>query len=109
LKVSLVLYANRATSAPSTYWLGVVGAAGDERVVSEGAWTIHRGVAGYAEAAAYELDAHAPANLKRFWRVSADVLLPLDETMTPMPGDAAWGYMLSRYTEPYGPRTYVLQ
>jgi len=29
--------------------------------------------------------------------------------MRPLPGNAAWGYMLSRYDAPYGPRTYTLQ
>ena len=57
----------------------------------------------------YELDASAPDDLQRHWRVSEDVLLPLDPGMRPLPGDAAWGYMLSRDTAPYGPRTYTLR
>jgi len=57
----------------------------------------------------YELDAGAPKDLQRHWRVSEDVLLPLDQSMRPLAGNAAWGYMLSRYDAPYGPRTYTLR
>jgi hypothetical protein len=106
-KVSLVLYQDRATSAPSTYWLGLVGVGlGNTRDVTRGTWETRRGTADYPKAVVYELDARAPDDLHRFWRVSEDVLLPLDESMRPKPGNAAWGFMLSRYTAPYGPRTY---
>lgn len=108
-KVSLVLYQNRKTKAPTTYWLGVVDVPADERVVTQGKWTTRRGVKGYPKALVYELDAAAPQNLRRFWRVSEDILLPLDQNMKPIPGNAAWGTMLSRYAEPYGPRTYHMQ
>jgi hypothetical protein len=109
LKVGLVLYQNRKTKAPSTYWLGLIGAAGDERVVTQGRWVARRGVKDYPKAVVYELDTTAPPDLRRFWRVSDDILLPLDQNMKPIPGDAAWGTMLSRYAEPYGPRTYQMQ
>jgi len=107
LKVGLVLYQDRRTRTPTTYWLGLIGAAGNDRVVTQGAWAIRRGVKGYPEAVAYELDAAAPADLRRYWRVNEDILLVLDQNLSPKAGNAAWGYMLSRYTEPYGPRTYT--
>jgi hypothetical protein len=106
LKVGLVLYQDRNAKTPTTYWLGIIGMAGNARVVTQGKWTIHRGVKDYPDATTYELDAAAPPDLRRYWRVSEDILLPLDENMSPKPGNAAWGYMLSRYAEPYGPRTY---
>ena len=106
-KVSLVLYRDRATNAPGTYWLGLVGVGlGSTREVSQGAWATGRGVADYPEAVVYELDAGAPDDLRQFWRVSEDVLLPLDRNMRPRAGNSAWGFMLSRYSAPYGPRTY---
>jgi hypothetical protein len=108
-KVSLVLYEHSATKTPSTYWLGAVGLSGNERIVIEGAWTIRQGVHDFPEAVVYELDAGAPDDLRRHWRVSEDVLLPLDQSLRPQAGNAAWGYMLSRYHAPYGPRTYTLR
>jgi hypothetical protein len=108
MKVGLVLYGNRSTGAPATYWLGVVAvAAGDERAISQGTWTIGSGVQAYPEAVVYELDSNAPADLRHYWRVNGDILLPLDQDRNPKVGNAAWGYMLSRYAAPYGPRTYV--
>jgi hypothetical protein len=109
-KVGLVLYADSAMKAPSTYWLGIVGVgAGNDRIVFQGAWTIRKGVAEFPGAVVYELDASAPYDLRRHWRVSEDVLLPLDASMRPLVGNSAWGYMLSRYAAPYGPRTYTLR
>jgi hypothetical protein len=106
LKVGLVLYQDRRSKKPTTYWLGVIGEDGDNRVVTQGSWTIRRGVQGYPQANTYELDSAAPADLRTFWRVTGDILLPLDQNMSPKPGNMAWGNMLSRDTEPYGPRTY---
>jgi hypothetical protein len=106
LKVGLVLYHDRKESSPSTYWLGIVGSQGNDRLVSTGTWAIRRGVQDYPDALVYELDANAALDLRYFWRVNDDILLPLDQGMTPKVGNAAWGYMLSRYAEPYGPRTY---
>jgi hypothetical protein len=108
-KVGLVLYEHSATRIPSTYWLGLVGLTGNDRIVIQGTWTIRKGVKDFSEAAVYELDASAPDDLQRHWRVSEDVLLPLDQSMRPLAGNAAWGYMLSRYDAPYGPRTYTLR
>jgi hypothetical protein len=108
-KVGLVLYEHSATRTPSTYWLGLVGLTGNDRIVIQGTWTIRKGVKEFPEAVVYELDAGAPDDLQRHWRVSKDVLLPLDQSMRPLPGKAAWGYMLSRYAAPYGPRTYTLR
>ena len=105
MKVSLVLYGR--AQAPSTYWLGILRVGlGNERAVAQGAWTIERGVKDYPSAVVYRLDANAAAGLRSFWRVSDDILLPLDEHARPKPGNGAWGTMLSRDTEPYGPRTY---
>jgi len=106
LKVQLVLYENRKEKTPTTYWLGIVGASGNDRVVTQGAWEIRRGVEGYPEALVYALDQHADEDLRYFWRVNDNILLLLDRRMSPKAGDAAWGYMLSRYDAPYGPRTY---
>jgi hypothetical protein len=105
-KVSLVLYQHEKTRA-RTYWLGVVPVnGGNDRIVTEGAWRARRGVEGYPHALAYELEASTQPGLKSFWRVSDDILIPLNEHRAPKAGDGAWGNMLSRDTEPYGPRTY---
>jgi hypothetical protein len=108
-KVGLVLYEHAATRTPSTYWLGLIGLTGNDRIVIQGTWTIRKGAKDFPEAVVYELDASAPDDLQRHWRVSEDVLLPLDRSMRPLAGNAAWGYMLSRYDAPYGPRTYTLR
>jgi len=105
MKVGLVLYYDRDTKVPTTYWLGIIGVGiGNDRVVTQGAWTISRGATEYPEAMVYELDAKANPDLRRFWRVNDDILLPLDRNMTPKAGNAAWGTMLSRDAEPYGPK-----
>jgi len=106
-KVGLVLYERSAPEAPSTYWLGIVGVGlGNDRTVIQGTWTVRSGVKDFPEAMVYELDANAPDDLQRHWRVSDDVLLPLDHGMRPHAGNAGWGYMLSRYGAPYDvPRT----
>ena len=108
LKVSLVLYGNPSSGAAGTYWLGLVQVAvSDDRIVRNGAWTTRRGAAGAPDATVYELDVNAPAGLRRYWAVSNDVLLPLDDqTMSPRVGTGAFGYVLSRYSGTYGPRTY---
>jgi len=107
LKVTLVLYENKKDSAPATYWLGVVGAHGNDRIVTQGSWEVRHGVIGYPDALVYALDEHADKDLRFFWRVNDDILLTLDERMRPKAGNAAWGSMLSRYDAPYGPRTYT--
>jgi NlpE-like protein len=106
LKVQLVLYENRKEKTPTTYWLGMVGRSGNDRVVIQGSWEIRRGVEGYPEALVYALDQHADEDLRYFWRINDNILLLLDRRMSPKAGNAAWGYMLSRYDAPYGPRTY---
>jgi hypothetical protein len=109
LKVQLVLYENRNDKTPSSYWLGLIGASGNDRVVRQGTWRARHGVQGYPDALVYVLDDHADEDLRYFWRVNDKILLVLDERMNPKVGNAAWGYMLSRYEAPYGPRTYVYQ
>lgn len=106
LKVQLVLYRNPVDQAPTWYWLGVVGAHGNDRIVTRGRWVRQRGVAEYPESPVYALDASADPELRYFWRVNEDILLILDQGLRPKVGDGAWGYMLSRDPEPYGPRTY---
>jgi hypothetical protein len=106
-KVALVLYETRQENAPATYWLSVVGTHGNDRVVFQGKWEIRHGVKGYPDALVYALDATADGDLRFFWRVNDDIVLPLDERMSPRVGNAGWGYMLSRYDAPYGPRTYT--
>jgi hypothetical protein len=106
VKMMLVLYHNPGTARPTTYWLGLVGTDGNNRTIYQGSWTERRGVAGYPDAVAYQLDSHSPSSRSAYWRVNDDILLVLDQAMTPKPGNSAWGYMLSRYAAPYGPRTY---
>jgi hypothetical protein len=106
LKVGLVLYHDPRENSPTTYWLGILGTRGDDRVVTTGRWTTRRGVADYPDAVVYELDASAESELRYYWHVNDNILLTLDERMSPKVGNAAWGYMLSRYAEPYGPRIY---
>jgi hypothetical protein len=104
-KVALVLY-EKKEGAPATYWLGVVGTHGNDRTVFQGHWDTRRGVTGYPGALVYALDSNADGDLRYFWQVDDNVVLPLDERMSPKAGNAGWGYMLSRYDAPYGPRTY---
>ncbi|MGB8765434.1 MAG: hypothetical protein WCD07_11685 [Burkholderiales bacterium] len=107
MKVWLVLYQNRNTKAPTTYWLGVVGVGkGNDRTVTQGTWILHRGVKDYPEAVVYELDSNTPQDLRYYWRLNENILLVLDQNMSPKAGNGAWGYMLSRDTAPYGPKTY---
>jgi hypothetical protein len=106
LKVGLVLYQSRKAKSPTTYWLGIIGTNGNDRIVTQGTWTIRRGAKEYPEAVVWELDSNAPLDLRYYWRVDENILLPLDQSMSPKVGNAAWGYMLSRFAEPYGPRTY---
>src|SRR5262245_58622085 len=79
LKVGLVLYRDRKEGSPGTYWLGIVGTQGNDRLVATGTWTIRRGVQDYPDAVVYELDADAALDLRRFWRVNDDILLLLDQ------------------------------
>lgn len=107
MKVGLVLYYAPDTKAPTTYWLGIVSVGrGNDRIVTQGTWTARRGARDYPDAEVYELDANASPDLRRYWRVNDDVMLPLDQSMSPKAGNSAWGYMLSRYAGPYGPRVY---
>jgi hypothetical protein len=106
-KVTLVLYETKKERAPATYWLGLVGIHGNDRVVFQGNWETRRGVTGYPDALVYALDSNIDGDLRFFWRVDDNVVLPLDERMSPKVGNAGWGYMLSRYDAPYGPRTYT--
>src|SRR5262249_18343002 len=52
-KVGLVLYQHAATRSPSTYWLGLVGLTGNDRIVIQGTWTIHKGARDFPEAVVY--------------------------------------------------------
>jgi hypothetical protein len=107
LKVQLVLYESRTEKIPTTYWLGLIGTNGNDRVVRQGTWSVRTGVEGYSESLVYALDDRADETLRYYWRVNDNILLVLDEHMSPRVGNAAWGYMLSRYDAPYGPRTYI--
>jgi hypothetical protein len=93
-KVTLVMYHDHATTGPSMYWLGIVGLLGNEREVVRGTWGIRRGVEEYPDAEVYALDGQAPVDLRYYWRLTQDILLPLDQSMRPMAGNAAWGFML---------------
>jgi hypothetical protein len=106
-KVALVLYATKDGKEPTSYWLGVIGTQGNDRIVTKGRWELRQGLAGYPNASVVALDAQADPDLRYFWRVNDDIALPLDEHMSPRTGNSAWGYMLSRYDAPYGPRTYT--
>jgi hypothetical protein len=103
----LVLYEKPEDQSLSSYWLGIVGTSGNDRVVTQGKWKTLQGVEGYPEATVYALDSDGSVGLRYFWRVNDNILLVLDERMRPRSGDGAWGYMLSRYEAPYGPRTYT--
>jgi hypothetical protein len=106
LKVGLVLYQHRKAKSPTTYWLGIIGASGNDRIVTQGTWTIRHGVKEYPEAVVWELDSNTPLDLRFYWHVNENILLLLDQSMSPKVGNAAWGFMLSRFAEPYGPRRY---
>jgi hypothetical protein len=107
MKVLLVFYGRAGSGTPTTYWLGYVGVGrGNDRTVWQGTWTLQRGADEYPQAQVYALDATADPGLRYFWRVNEDILLPLDPSLHPQVGTAAWGTMLSRDAEPYGPKTY---
>jgi len=106
-KVELVLYGREAGRFPTSYWLGQVGVGqGNERVVSEGTWTVRQGVTDYPQALVYALDANADPTLRYLWHVNDEVVLVLNAEMRPRAGNGAWGYMLSRDCAAYGPRSY---
>ena len=92
LKVQLVLYERANEKTPTTYWLGIVGTSGNDRLVTQGTWEIRRGVEGYPEALVYALDQHADEDVRYFWRVNDNILLLLDRRMSPKAGNGAWGY-----------------
>ncbi len=107
MKVALVLYYNPETSSPTTYWLGLVFVGkGNDRTVYQGNWTIQHGIKEYPEAVVYQLDANTPEDLRSYWHVNKDILLPLDKDMNPKVGNSAWGFMLSRTEVP--PERYTL-
>lgn len=106
LKVELVLYQNKQTKIPTTYWLGLIGSSGNDRIVTKGSWTTHQGVKGYPEAVVYELDSNTELDFRHYWKVNDNILFLLDENLNPKAGNAAWGYTLNRYDAPYGPKTY---
>src|SRR5262245_66618611 len=56
LKVQLVLYGHTPSSPPTSYWLGLVGAQGNDRVVSSGRARTGTGAAGYPEAVVHPLE-----------------------------------------------------
>jgi hypothetical protein len=60
----------------------------------------------YPNGLVYALDSHADPSLQYLWRVNNEIVLVLDPNLRPKVGNAAWGFMLSRDCEPYGPRTY---
>src|SRR5262245_2969479 len=86
LKVQLVLYENPNDKTTSTYWLGIIGAIGNDRLIRQGAWRVRHGVQGYPDALVYVLDDHADEELRYFWRVNDNILLVLDERMNPKVG-----------------------
>ncbi len=106
MKVQLTLYQNQETKAPTTYWLGLIGSKGNDRIVTQGALTVRHGVKDYPQAVVYELDSNANRDFRYYWKVNDDILFLLDENLSPKVGDNAWGYMLGRYNAPYGPREY---
>lgn len=107
MKIGLVLYHTAVTNTPTTYWLGVIGVGkGNERTVTQGRWSVRQGTQEFPDAVVYALDANTEHDLRYYWRVNEHILLLLDPAMSPKVGNAAWGYMLSRHTAPYGPRTY---
>jgi hypothetical protein len=106
-KVELVLYGRDHASVPTTYWLGQVSVGlGNDRLVQQGSWTDRHGAQEYPNALVYVLDASADPTLRYWWRVNDEIMLALDANMRPVAGTDAWGFMLSRDCEPYGPRTY---
>jgi hypothetical protein len=106
IKIGLTLYHDPKTGIPTTFWLGYVGTLGNDRVIEQGEWSIKHGVPGYPEAEVIALDSNATLELRYYWQVNEDILLLLDNGLNPRVGDTAWGYMLSIYDEPYGPRIY---
>lgn len=106
-KISLVLYQHRDTKTPSTYWLGrVLVDGGNNRLVTQGAWSIGRGIEGYADAEVYLLDSNTILDFRNYWRLNENILLPLDHSLKPKVGNSAWGYMMSRDSSLYGPKTF---
>jgi len=94
LKTALALYQGRRTSGPTTYLLARV--IRGRKVVLSGRWSVERGLDECTAAQVYVLDTNAPADMRRYWRVSPHVLLFLDESGNVRAGNASWGFMLSR-------------
>lgn len=110
IKLTLVLYRNREARSAGSYWMGTVDLCeirhSDTPVETQGSWQLRQGAKDYPGAIVYELDTNARSDLRRFWQINDNILLPLDDSLSPKVGNAAWGYMLSRDTAPYGPKTY---
>jgi hypothetical protein len=107
-KIELVLYGREGGQAPTTYWLGQLRVGmGNDRLVQEGVWAIRRGVQDYPGGLVFALDSEADPTLRYLWRVNDEVALVLDSNLKPRAGNAAWGFMLTRDCEPYGPRSYA--
>ena len=106
MKRRLVLSHQAETTAPTTYGLGVMGGGkGNDGPGTQGPWTRGRGSLACPDAVVSPRDATTPRQLRHSWRVNEDLLLAVDPTRRPQVGNSAWGAMLSRYAEPYGPRT----
>src|SRR3984893_4168092 len=59
-KVELALYGRDVGRIPTTYWLGQLSVGmGNNRLVQQGAWTIHRGLQGYPDGSVYEVELSA--------------------------------------------------
>lgn len=96
VKVAIAVYGANGQQ-PTRYLLARVRVDGsDTRDLFSGSLSLTSGIQGYPEGQVWTLDAAAPADYARLWPVTPDILLILDENLTPRPGNASWGRMLSR-------------
>ena len=99
IKVSLVLYKDGRSEAPSTFALGrvyVAAAPEGSLAVVTGQVSVTQGTALDSAATVYRLDAEAPREFRAYWAIGRDILFILDEQLYPRVGTAGWSYVLNR-------------
>ena len=97
LKFSLVIYENAQTHLMSTYLMSrIYVGKSDERITNTGNIIITTGTSLDSFHTIYRLTSGAPAEYQSFWKIDEHLLFILDENLTPMVGDAGYGFVLNR-------------
>jgi len=97
LKFSIVIYENAQTHLLTTYLMSrIYVGKSDERITNAGNITVSTGTSLDSLHIIYRLTSGAPAEYQSFWKIDEHLLFILDENLTPMVGDAGYGFVLNR-------------